>query len=202
MFQSHLCPSKEASQAEDMTAAVRHGKLSSGRHPQADRTSLRLLCVAPIRGWPLAIYTKTEDDIRSHAVNRHTWQRAKTYRFQLQSCPAPGCHNHRYYKQEGELSTAINNFNQAFAIIGDEPIQNQFLFYFLEPFRGRLAGVFRIIALLHITQKIFPKKAIFFCKKKNSWTHQPILFRYSTQIDLAINHLDNFGGKSCHVAKD
>lgn len=44
-----LCPCEEASEAEDMAAAIRHGEFASSQDAQADRTPLRLLAVCPIR---------------------------------------------------------------------------------------------------------------------------------------------------------
>ena len=47
-IERHLCPREEASEAEDVTAAVGHGELASGQDAQADRTPLRLLGIRPI----------------------------------------------------------------------------------------------------------------------------------------------------------
>lgn len=46
---NHLCPREEASEAEDVTAAVRHGELASGQNAEADGTLLRLLSIRPVR---------------------------------------------------------------------------------------------------------------------------------------------------------
>lgn len=45
----HLCPCEEASEAEDVAAAVGHGELASRQDTQADRTLLRILSICPIR---------------------------------------------------------------------------------------------------------------------------------------------------------
>lgn len=44
----HLCPREEASEAEDVAAAVGHGELASGQDAQADGTPLRFLGIRPI----------------------------------------------------------------------------------------------------------------------------------------------------------
>lgn len=44
----HLGPREEASEAEDVTAAVGHGELAGGQDAQTYGTSLRLLAVWPI----------------------------------------------------------------------------------------------------------------------------------------------------------
>lgn len=48
-IESHLCPREEASEAEDVAAAVGHGELASCQDAQADRTPLRLLSIRPVR---------------------------------------------------------------------------------------------------------------------------------------------------------